>query len=122
MADDAISVLESQAQEIEQRIQPAKDAIRDDEERLRRLRTAIAVLEGRSAPAPRVTVRTTSSSQIDEATVVEFVRDNQPATGAQIGQRVGASGNALSTKLRQMQDAGLLRAEGTGRAKRYSVA
>jgi hypothetical protein len=119
---DAITVLASQAEEIEQRIQPAKDAIRDDEEQLRRLRQAIAVLEGKTAVGPRVTIRQTSSGQIDEATVIEFVRDNQPATGAQIGQRVGASGNALSTKLRQMQDAGLLHATGTGRAKRYSVA
>lgn len=120
MPDEAVVVLERQAQEIQERIEPARAAIADDEEKLRRLRAAIDVLQGRTTFRRDQAQRTTG--QIDDADIIAFVRDNQPATGAQIGQRIGASGNALSMKLRRMQDAGLLRAEGTGRAKRYSVA
>jgi DNA-binding MarR family transcriptional regulator len=120
MADeDPITLMERQAEEIEARIQPARDAIKQDEEQVRRLREAIRVLRGNSvALAP---VRRRSGSTIDEHAIVAFVGANQPASAKDIGESVGASGNSLSVKLGRMVKAGVLTKQGERRATRYSL-
>jgi len=136
MATDAVGLLEEQAKEIEARIQPAKEAIAQDEQTLARIRAAIDVLQGNVAIAPgastsdafrQATARRRSSSggptasEIDTGAIVTFVEANQPVGAGEIGKAVGASGNALSVKLKNMVEDGILSKQGERRATRYSL-
>lgn len=117
MADeDPVALMERQAEDIEARIQPARDAIRQDEEQVRRLREAIRVLQGGRGGARR-----RASGNIDETAIVAFVGANQPASARDIGEHVGAGGNSLSVKLGRMVKAGVLTKEGERRATRYRL-
>ena len=121
---DATEVLEKEAAEIRERIEPKRQEIRSDEEQLARLEAALDVLKGnvalatrsRSMPARR------SRSGIDEDAIVSFVRSNAPASARDIGEQIGVSGNTLSVKLGRMVEKGLLTKTGERRATRYSTA
>jgi hypothetical protein len=123
-----VETLEKEANEIRERIEPARQAIRADEEMLARLEAAISMLKGEVAIAPSRTDQfraaasgRRSSSPIDENAIVTFVGANQPVGATQIGKHVGASGNPLSLKLKAMVDNGVLSKEGQRRSTVYSL-
>ena len=139
----AIKALEDEIAAIEKAQQPTRDQIRELESQLvegqqiiARNRAAIDVLSGNVAVASGSGGRRSgggaarqsrggsgrlTASQISEDRIVEFVRSNQPVGAAAIGDHVGASGNALSVKLRAMVDKGRLSKQGEKRATKYSV-
>ena len=120
---DATAELEKEAVAIRSRIEPKRQEIRDDEERLARIEAALDMLKGNVALAtPRgraVTVR--ARGRIDEDAVVAFVRSHQPVAARDIGEHIGVTGNSLSVKLGRMVEKGLLTKTGERRATRYST-
>lgn len=137
--EDPVALLERQAKEIEARIQPARDAIAEDEKTLARLRAAIDVLKGnvaltarastaesfRQAPSRRRSSRGATASTISEERIIDYVGANQPATsGRPMREALGlddSASQALTLKLGQMVADGKLAKTGERRATRYSL-
>jgi uncharacterized coiled-coil protein SlyX len=132
----AIVALESEIAAVEKAQAPTRAQIAELEGQLTegqqiiaRNRAAIDVLSGNvtiASAAPRTRARRSSgtgltASQIDERAVVDFIGANQPIGASPIGQHVGASGNALSLKLRAMVESGVLTKQGERRATKYSL-
>jgi uncharacterized coiled-coil protein SlyX len=132
----AIKALEDEIAAVEKAQQPTRDQIAELEAQLvegqqiiARNRAAIDVLNGNvsiASGAPRTRARRSSGtgltvSQIDENAIVTFVGAHQRVGASQIGQHVGASGNALSLKLRAMVESGVLTKQGERRATKYSL-
>lgn len=120
---DVTAELEKEAAKIRERIEPKRQAIKDDEEQLARLEAALDVLRGNVALATRARSTRSSSrrSSIDDE-IVAFVRAHQPVAARDISEQVGMTGNSLSVKLGRMVQAGKLTKEGERRNTRYSAA
>lgn len=123
---DPVEVLRNQAEEIEARIQPARDAIAADEQMLARLRAAIDVLSGDvavSSGASRAdafraaSARSSSTTsgrrprgQVKEA-IFAAVKDRPGATAAEIASIVGGSKNSITSSLQKYAGSGELTKE-----------
>jgi uncharacterized coiled-coil protein SlyX len=131
----AIKALEDEIAAVEKAQAPTRAQIAELESQLTegqqiiaRNRAAIDVLSGNvsfASAAPRTRARRSSggltASQIDDNAIVSVVGAHQPVGASAIGAEVGASGNALSLKLRAMVEAGVLSKQGERRATKYSL-
>ncbi len=126
--DHLLTAMRTELQELEESIAPQRDAIREAEERIERLRQAIAVYKGgnnkdvraagRSGTARRPP-RARISAEDARTVLLETIQANPGRDGSYYNQSLGVSPATLSKRLDELLQHGVIRREGERRATKY---
>jgi hypothetical protein len=122
---DPIAILEARAREIRERIEPQRQAIRDDEEQLARIEAAVAMLRGEIAVGVRPAVRSPSPTMSERTAprrrrggrkqaIFEYLREQPGASAAQVAEALGGSKPSVTSTLQKMASDGDLEKQKLG--------